>query len=175
MTSRFFRSRSTAASPAQTSAPVRRRKAGFSLVEVALAVGIVGFGMTVIMGVLPVGLASVKDSKLQSAKANISRQLRGEFQQISFKDNTVEQGARTIDTLSGEEFFYAQDGTRVATPAEAYYSAEFEVNQATGGGTEFGLSNACSVVVTLTYPYIAPELNREKAKFSLFVARQRGI
>jgi uncharacterized protein (TIGR02598 family) len=158
----------------------RRRQRGFSLVEVALAVGIVGFGMTVILGCLPVGLISVKDSKIQSAKANIARQLRGELQQISFfKDDSTAD--TNIDGLKVKEYYYTQEGMRAESSKEAYYSASFSVNDAevksaggNDGATSFLPENARAVEVKLSYPRAAPEANRETTSFSLFLARQRG-
>ena len=43
---------------------------GFSLVEVTIALGIVSFALIPIVGMLPVGLQSVKNANYQSASAN---------------------------------------------------------------------------------------------------------
>lgn len=44
---------------------------GFSLVEVTLAIGIVSFALLAVMGLLPVGLKSVKNAAEQAAAANV--------------------------------------------------------------------------------------------------------
>lgn len=155
----------------------QRLNAAFSLVEVALAVGVVGFGMTVILGCLPVGLLSVKDSKIQSAKANIARQLRGELQQIKFpaQGSATENGFTTIDDLKSEEYLYTQEGMPTTDAKEAYYKASFAVNDATTSSTKFLLDSARAVEVNLSYPQAAPVANQEKTSFSLFVARQMSL
>jgi uncharacterized protein (TIGR02598 family) len=45
---------------------------GFSLVEVVIAIGIVSFAVLAIMGLLPTGLKTVKNSNEQAAAANVA-------------------------------------------------------------------------------------------------------
>lgn len=47
------------------------RTSAFGLVEVVLAVGIVAFGIVVIFAMLPTGLASVQDGKMEEAGSDI--------------------------------------------------------------------------------------------------------
>ncbi len=63
---------------------VRPRACGFSLVEIVLAIGITSFALIATLGLLPVGLNSLRESSTQTAVANISQYIRGELQQISF-------------------------------------------------------------------------------------------
>jgi uncharacterized protein (TIGR02598 family) len=44
---------------------------GFSLIEVVMAVGIAGFALLAIVGLLPVGMKSVQNSTNQAAAANV--------------------------------------------------------------------------------------------------------
>ncbi len=45
---------------------------GFSLIEVALAIGVTGFCLTVLIGLLPVGLASNRESFEQTTAASLA-------------------------------------------------------------------------------------------------------
>jgi type II secretory pathway pseudopilin PulG len=54
---------------------ILRRRSAFSLVEVVIALGLVSFCLLAIVGLLPVGLKAVKNSREESAAANALNQL----------------------------------------------------------------------------------------------------
>jgi len=49
----------------------KRKSPAFSLVEVTLSIGIVSFALTAVLGLLPVGLKSVKNANEQAGAANV--------------------------------------------------------------------------------------------------------
>ena len=51
----------------------------FALIEVSLALGITGFALVAILGLLPVGLDSNRNSAAQTAAANIATQIEGDL------------------------------------------------------------------------------------------------
>jgi type II secretory pathway pseudopilin PulG len=51
------------------------RRSAFSLVEVVLALGLVSFCLLSVVGLLPVGLKSIKNARTESAAANALNQL----------------------------------------------------------------------------------------------------
>lgn len=58
----------------------RNRALAFSLVEVAIAVAIAAVGLATVLGVLPGGLASVREAGNVTAKARIVSEILGELQ-----------------------------------------------------------------------------------------------
>jgi uncharacterized protein (TIGR02598 family) len=155
----------------------RRAKAGFSLVEVVLAIGVVAFALMALVGTLPMGLQTLQDSRLQSARANISQQIRGMLQQISYEQGGSGSGGFGIGELEQKTFYYTEDGMEAAE-GDAYFAARFELEQAGVQGAEadqevtFETSSARRVIVTLSYPLAAPSSSRKETVFTLFSARQ---
>ena len=153
-------------------APDRR---GFSLVETALAIGIVSFAMMAIVGVLPVGMKSMQDATILQAKASIAQQLRAELQQIPFG----KEGMTDVKIASLDNSIYTYEGLRTTNSAEAYYKAAVtaggaEVRGTDGSGATFQAENAQNVTVILNYPQSAPEKNQLRTVFCLFTARQKN-
>jgi Tfp pilus assembly protein PilV len=57
----------------------RKRTFGFSLVEVSLALGVAGFCLVSIMGLLPVGLTSNQNSLEQTGASSVAAQIFGDL------------------------------------------------------------------------------------------------
>lgn len=154
-------------------------RSGFSLVEVALAVGIVSFAMLGVLGTLSVGLQSVRDSITETAKANIAGHLRGELQRIPF--SPVQDSTYTIDTLSSQTYFYSRDGLLTdSTDPRAYYKAVFAVTNAgvvsssADNSAAFQPDSARNVTVTLKFPVGVSTGDQQTSVFSIFSAKQRN-
>lgn len=163
-----------------TKNPLRKRSghSGFTLVEIVLALGVVSFSLLTVIGTLPVGLETVQEAKVQAAKANISRELRSEFQQISYKTDTGSIPA-ALAALNSTNYYYSQEGMMVAgSEGSAYYKATFSVGTGTVAAPEstfeYQQNNANNITVTLSYPLSAPEANRKKTIFTLFAAKQKS-
>ena len=62
----------------------RTREDGFSLVEVALAVGIAGFALVSLLGLLPVGLHTFRSAMDTSVCAQIAQRVFNDAQQADF-------------------------------------------------------------------------------------------
>ena len=80
--------------------PVRARlaAAGFSLVEVVLAVGIMALGVVTILGLLPHGLEMSRKTANEMAEARIIEHIVGEMQGTSWQSlNTYGQQMRYFD------------------------------------------------------------------------------
>lgn len=150
------------------------RRGGFTLVEIVLALGVVSFSLLAIIGTLPVGFESMQESMMHAAQANISRELRGEFQQISFKSEDGSGVPPAIAKLTGTTYFYSQEGMVLTGSANAYYAAKFDVGAGSASSYEFKQDNVNNITVTLSYPLVAPEANRKKAVFTLFAAKQKS-
>jgi uncharacterized protein (TIGR02598 family) len=147
-----------------------RSSKAFSLVEVVLAIGVVSFAMMAMLGTLPVGLKSSQQSRGQVATANISRQLQGELQQISFNQGSTDE--LTVQNLDQSSLYYSLEGTKTDL-AGAYYVASFAVNGVTAPGLPIDPSHARNVKVTLSYPANAAPEDRQQSVFSLLLAKQK--
>lgn len=80
----------------------------FSLVEVTLALGIVSFAMISVLGLLPVGLKTVRNANEQAAAANVLNAIAG-----SLRAATANPGTPTtyVSAFSGETITYSIGST----------------------------------------------------------------
>ena len=139
----------------------------FSLIEVVLAIGITSFALLATVGLLPIGLNTLSESNTQTAVANISHQIRGELQQISFDP----KADFNVQKLSATTYYFTREGAK-SDSSGAYYRATFDINNGAVGGSAFDNSVAQNIKVTLSYPFGAPVTQTKTAVFSLFAARQ---
>src|SRR5215210_7746485 len=91
----------------------RLRQAGFSLVEISLAIGIIAFAFVGLIGLLPVGLTTFRDAIDTSNEARIvqsftAKLLATEFEKIG--DLSFDTGQPT-----GEIFYFDEEGLLVDT------------------------------------------------------------
>ena len=91
--------------------PFRRRlTAAFTLVEIMIATGLITFSVIAVLGVLPVGLTSLRQSMNQTVEAQIVRSIAAQAVTTSFTNL-----ARTS--------YYEIDGQLLDSPDGAYYTA----------------------------------------------------
>jgi uncharacterized protein (TIGR02598 family) len=83
---------------------VRTRKAAFSLVEVTIALGIIGYALVLLMGMLPVGLNTFRASMDATIGSQIVQKVAGDMQQADFT---------TISSYDNTNMYYNGDGTYV--------------------------------------------------------------
>ena len=94
----------------------------FSLVEVTLALGIAGFCLLTIVGMLPVGLSSNKNSMEQSSAANLARAIAADLRTSSKTNLTSVQYGISYNQGSSTLYFN-EDGTITNLPTKARYLA----------------------------------------------------
>lgn len=132
----------------------RRRPAGrrgaFSLVEIALALGIVAFALVPVVGLLPIGLSSFKKGMDLSVSAQITQRIIDEAQQSDF-EKLVGQNARSF--AEPVRFFSAQGEEQTAGQAGIIYRVNTVVNPLTlmpgASATGGGVSNPNIATVTV--------------------------
>jgi type II secretory pathway pseudopilin PulG len=73
----------------------------FSLVEVTLALGIVSFALVAVLGLLPVGLKSVKNANEQAGAANVLNAIAG-----SLRTATTTDGINYSNSFAGKTITY---------------------------------------------------------------------
>ncbi|MEM6886071.1 MAG: Verru_Chthon cassette protein B [Verrucomicrobiota bacterium] len=71
----------------QSIAPkVQKKQQGFSLVEIALAMGILAFGLVTIVGLLPIGLDSFKESQQRTMMQQIGDRMAADVRQTPYDE-----------------------------------------------------------------------------------------
>jgi uncharacterized protein (TIGR02598 family) len=94
-----------------------RRCVGFSLIEVTLALGIMTFAILSVIGVLPVGLSTLRDAMNDMTKAQIVQRIAGNAALSTFSD------LRTH--FDGGEFYFGEDGQQLhRSDSEVRYRVE---------------------------------------------------
>ena len=91
----------------------RRARHGFTLVEVVLALAVASFGLISMMGLLTVGLKTVRDAITTTTEAEISQQLSNQLQMSSYA-SLVASGQTT--------YYFTQEGLPT-TLSQAVYTA----------------------------------------------------
>jgi len=102
-----------------------RRRTGFTLVEVALALGIIAMAFVPVLGLLPVGLDVSRKAIDATIASQIVQKLTNEAQQTDFS---------TLSTLSGITSYFDDQGIQLpdtTNVADAIYAAGFSVSTAT--------------------------------------------
>lgn len=82
--------------------PLRPRSA-FTLVEVSIALAVVSIALLSVMGLMPVGLSTMREAMDQTAEAQILRRISGEAALVPYD---------RLDTFAAAgPYYFAQDGT----------------------------------------------------------------
>lgn len=76
------------------SSSARRSRQAFSLVEVTLAIGLVAISILTLLGIMPVGLNTMRDAMDSTARAQIAQQVAGEalLKPFAELDNYIKAG-----------------------------------------------------------------------------------
>lgn len=145
---------------------VKRKLSGFTLVEVAIALGIVSFALLALVGLLSSGLRSVGESATETALAVIVRQVRAELNQAEFHD------------LSLDPWYFNEAGLRLPRgepSSERFFKLEFSEANPEVAGQTVGFERSAKIVsLSVSYPDFAPPAARSTDTFSMLVARQNS-
>ena len=152
-------------SPASMPKPMRRclpgasrSPAGFSLVEVALAIGVVSFAFVAIFGMLPAGLSISRQAMEASVASQIAQRVINDAQQSDFPELLKDATGKTITGINqtgrkAERYFDDQGGElTVANKSQAIYHVNTRITPATAmpkTGTSTGGDNVHLAVVTV--------------------------
>jgi uncharacterized protein (TIGR02598 family) len=85
-----------------------RLKAGFSLVEVTIAMGIVASVMMALLALLPFGMDSIRDAKNTLVTSRIANEMVTELQSIDWGQQNA-----FLESYSREIFYFDSEGTRL--------------------------------------------------------------
>ena len=126
---------------------LRRRSAcrGFSLVETALALGVVSFALVSLLGLLPGGLQTFRKAMDCTLQKEMTQTLVGKANQLSFSDLSAQ--------LAAQPYYFDDNGSLVtAADATGTYKANVTVaNAVTLPASSSNYSNTGIALVTITF------------------------
>ena len=93
---------------------------GFSLVEVAMALGIMAFSFSVMFGLLGVGLTNFRQSKAVSVSAQIAQQVFSQMQSIPF-DTLVATSRSSAATMTNVKYTNSMTVNGGSTVSKLYF------------------------------------------------------
>lgn len=93
--------------------PVGRK--AFTLVEVSLACGVISFALVSILGLIPVGLTTLRETMDQTVEGQIVQKLSAKILLLPYSQ---------LDThyATTQNFYYDQEGEEVSLATDAAYS-----------------------------------------------------
>jgi uncharacterized protein (TIGR02598 family) len=132
-------------SPRTLKSPRLSSPTAFSLVEITLAIGIVAFAFVALLGLVPVGLGSFRQSLDTSVRSQIVQRIATEAQQTDFK---------LLQKLEDANRYYDDEGTEVRPDEKARSIYTVKIELPTKGQTIAGESkseNLAIVLITIAY------------------------
>ena len=98
----------------------QRKKLGFSLIEICVAVGIVATVMVALLGMIPTGLNTVNEAADTMAEIRIAQQVIGEMQMADWED---------IDSWDSKPYYYDIEGNKLDSPEDGLvkYTCRVEI------------------------------------------------
>ena len=134
-----------------------RSSAGFSLVEIAIALGIVSFALLAIVGLLGVGLSSGKSAQIDTMQTSAARA----FLSVIRTNNPA--------TFTGATNWVNFDGSTNATATGAYFQCVVTTNTPPAG---IAASDMLGLRLEFQYPLGASAANRKTNVFHASLIRQ---
>lgn len=125
-----------------------RPQAAFSLVEVAIALGIVSFVLLAVAGMMGVGLSASKSAQIDTMQSANARVLLA----------TV--ATNNFDSFTSSKLYINQDGTTNATINGASIEATVSVVSSPSGLSSEIANKLKLLRIDFAYPAQAPEVNR---------------
>ncbi len=121
---------------------LRVRRAGFSLVEVTMAMGIFGFAFAAIIGLIPMGLSNFRQAMDASVGTQICQRVINDVQQTDF------------DTLTGgsqAERYFDEEGNEVTQSSKYVYQVKIVVSGTTATpNAAASFSSLATVLIQIT-------------------------
>ncbi len=125
--------------------------AGFSLVEVTLALGVAAFCLIALLGLLPLGMQTSQSAFSQTAAASILSSVVADLRATARSNPTSRQYDITFGTA---KLLYVDDQGRVVTPTDSNAAPRFRVMITFPTGPE-GVFAPTFVSLKITWPALA--------------------
>ena len=120
------------------------RRAGFTLVEVVIAVGLVAFVLTAILGLLVIAINETKNADLKARLAWITERVTSEYQCQRF--STALGGLPATN-------YWDYSGIPVTNTADAYFRCDILNVTPPPASTNFTTNNFALLQVSIRWPY----------------------
>jgi len=130
----------------------RAREAGFTLVEVVMALGIVAFGIIAVFGLLPAGLGIFRESIEATVSSQILQQILVEAQETDFDQLIKDHTGNPISagTTGKKAIRYFDDqGREQASATGAIYHVNTRIQPATDSPGKAPFTNPDLATVTV--------------------------
>jgi uncharacterized protein (TIGR02598 family) len=151
--------------------PIPRHRGGFSLIEVALAIGITSFALLAIVGLLPVGTSTFRQAIDTAVTAQIAQRIVNDAQQTDF------------DTLNANlangipDRYFDDQGNEVLPAAGYIYQIRVTGLSVTGLPANASSNNLATLQIKVAFNpgrVADPFTNTQNTKqFSTYLARNR--
>ena len=138
-----------------------RRQAAFSLVEVVMALGIAAFCLVALLGLMPVGLKTVRDARGDALRAEVLKAMGNIAQQTDYS---------LLGNLAGKKYYFDINGLVVSSAsADAIYEAVLSTGTVNvpSSSTSTALAGATSVTVAIRR---SANTNSEATTHTLFIS-----
>jgi uncharacterized protein (TIGR02598 family) len=136
---------------------MRGNRHGFSLIEVCLAIGVVVFALTALMGLLSIGLSTGTDSAADTRLAAMAECVMTQERNMPFFQFT---------SLS-QPYYFDYQGDLLPGSTGAYYQCSVTVSSVSGALGNVTNSTLVGVTNQFTYPCGAPASARKSNSFYL--------
>lgn len=146
------------------------RDKAFSLVELALALGIMAFAMAGIVGLIPFGLTSFRQAMNNTVESGIIQSLTNEIFLSEFAN------LKSMAKSEGKVYYFDADGDSISNPAEALYTAEISFTdlkprapQSSDPLASLTQSAGTTALITIT------RLDKSKAYFTVVIGNNKPV
>jgi len=129
-------------------------KAGFSLVEVSLAIGVASFSLISMVALLPVGLSNAQSATTQTGAVNVIAAIAADIRTTQ-SAATASPRFQINPTTTGTLYFNGA-GNNVTAAQSPLYKAVIQQIQPPAGASSI---NGTMDHITLTWPALAPTSN----------------
>lgn len=142
------------------------RNKGFSLVEVTIALGVAGFCLLAIFGLLPAGVNSNRASIEQTAAANLATRIAADLQAAG--TNAVSPNL-SVGLDGSTTLYLREDGSQGSSSGNSRYRATVTTAQGTGG------NHAATVArILVSWPAAADPAAAAAGTFEIVTALNRN-
>jgi uncharacterized protein (TIGR02598 family) len=130
--------------------PKKSTGGGFSLVEVAISMAVVAFGMITILGLLPAGLVNFKKAANTTVEAQIVQAVSNDLANTSFSALTSSTTSVSYYTMEGSAIPIVQGAP--SNPSNVYYTVTLTHSDVNGGKSYPAdiTGQACNVTIVIT-------------------------
>ncbi len=127
----------------------RRRRLGFTLAEVMIAMGIVATVMVGLLGMIPLGVRSVREASNLTITGRIAQEVIGNIQQANWKD--------IVRSFDNQTFYFDNEGFLIRNSSGNQVTPSFqarvrlEPSRISIGKTNYGLDTLRKIVIEVEF------------------------